>query len=75
MISEMEQLPWSDQYSSLNHNPWIQTLLAIYVAFTLICGTCLLSGICLFERFGGDPQKRNLQNQVINSFLDHFSYE
>ncbi len=45
-------------------NPWIIAVLGFLIIISLIFGTILHGAGILYERYGGDPQKRGLTNQV-----------
>ncbi len=65
MISTITDIYWPEQIDS---NIWIswRILLVFFCIVTEIfgCGLCL--GICIYEKIGGDPQKRNIMNQLIS---------
>ncbi len=55
-------LSWIDPYFTLNLKS--KSILASYIVIVLLIGTLLNVGIVSFERYGADPQKRGLTNQV-----------
>ncbi len=55
-------LTWKDPVSELSSLHC--SLLGIILVFSYIFGYITLPPILSFERFGGDPQKRGLNNQV-----------
>ena len=62
----------------IQHNPlpvsFPQTVFVVsyiaFVLFVLFVGTALHAGIISFERYGGDPQKRGLVNEVTEAELN-----
>ncbi len=69
LITDIE-LNWNDPYDDLNFP--VRIALVILICSSLCIGTILLVGIVMFERNGGDPQKRGFVNQVdlCELFLD-----
>ncbi len=65
-------LSWTDPYSILEENPWLKACVGTLLVGALVVGTPLLLGITLFERFGGDPQKRGVLNQVRKLSIDKY---
>ncbi len=57
---------WTDPYSVLDGQVWIKVLIVVSQSLVLICGTGLYLGLLCHERFGEDPKKRGLLNQVYN---------
>ncbi len=57
-------LPWTDPYSHLNGHYWIKILIGMSQILALAVGSGLNAGIIHFERYGGDPMKRGVLNQV-----------
>ena len=53
---------WTDPYDNLNF--WTRVVIGILTPTLLVIGSVLLLGMISFERYGEDPQKRGLQNQV-----------
>ena len=61
------------QYQSFHENFYSATLSKTAYAFILfmthVIGPILLSGIIIFEKKGGDPQKRNIINRLLSLAL------
>ncbi len=63
-LTSIKMVLWSDPYKMLDGKVGFQWTLAIYVISVLIIGSLILLGMIIYEREGGDPQKRGLKNQV-----------
>jgi hypothetical protein len=55
---------WTDPYTELQDYPKLKAAILTIGILILSIGNLMLYGIVLFERFGGDPQKRSILNQV-----------
>ena len=64
-------MSWKDPYSLLDDCCVIKTVLASLILFKLVIGSYLLIVATLFERYGGDPQKRGLMNQVLSEEISN----
>ncbi len=53
---------WTDPYDSLNDG--VKIAIGILVGIMLIFGPIMILGMLSFEKYGEDPQKRGLLNQV-----------
>ncbi len=66
LVSNMEDPSWSDPYRTMDGSPWIKVGVTLAVIVILTSGSMLSLGVALYEKWGGDPHKRGLSNQVIN---------
>ena len=55
---------WKSPSRALDGKSGLKIIAACFMIFNWILGTFLYVGLILFERFGGDPMKRGLSNQV-----------
>jgi hypothetical protein len=55
---------WKDPYEKIYDHPELTVVIWFIGFLNIIVGNLMLLGIILFERFGGDPQKRSILNQV-----------
>ncbi len=62
-------LDWTDPYNQLNGNHGVKAMIITFQSISLMAWTVLAFGIISHERFGGDPQKRGLLNQVRNILM------
>ena len=62
-ISSIED-QFVDPYTLLDGQIVFKAFVGIYYLLSLATGTLLQVGIISYEKFGGDPQKRGLRNQV-----------
>ncbi len=62
-ISSIED-KFVDPYTLLDGQIVFKAFVGIYYLLSLATGTLLQVGIISYEKFGGDPQKRGLRNQV-----------
>ena len=58
------ELTWIDPYCYVYNRPWLRFLMGLLVIVISVFGTGLVWGLVMFERFGGDPQKRGILNQA-----------
>ncbi len=58
------ELTWTDPYGYVYDRPWLRFLMGLLVIVISGFGSVLVWGLVMFERFGGDPQKRGILNQV-----------
>ena len=58
------ELHWIDPYSSIQETLLYQIGIAGVIFIILAIGIPLNLGIMVFEKFGDDPQKRSVLNQV-----------
>ena len=58
-------LDWADPYDQLDGQLWIKSGIMVFQVCCLLIWTILGIGMVSYERFGEDPQKRGLGNQVI----------
>ncbi len=65
-ICELD-LTWTDPYRTLDDSPFFKVGIGLAIMVLLSVGTCFTLGIALFEKWGGDPQKRGLSNQLLYS--------
>ncbi len=66
LTSEFEDT-FVDPYSLLENQLFVRIGIGVYFSLILTIGTFLHIGIISYEKFGGDPQKRGIQNQVNNN--------
>ncbi len=64
---------WTDPYSIIQGTLSGQILMVFVLTAILVSGTMLHLGIMFYEKFGEDPQKRSLLNQVSHKLVS-FSY-
>ncbi len=57
-------LDWTDPYDQLDGHIAVTVSIVSYQAVCLLLWTIMGLGIVSYERFGEDPQKRGLSNQV-----------
>ncbi len=57
-------LDWIDPYN-LENRKWPKYIIVTFGLTLLLIGTILQFGIAFFEKYGGDPQKRSVINQVF----------
>ncbi len=62
-VSQVD-LNWKDPYEYVYDGFVLRTVLAVLICVVTAIGTILYLGLISFERFGGDPQKRGILNQV-----------
>ncbi len=60
---------WQDPYAIVYNNLWLKLILGVFVISITITGTLLVMGLISYEKFGGDPQKRGIFNQLIAQML------
>ncbi len=63
-VSDID-LKWSDPYKYLDGQIGLKVFLTLYGCFVLSAGTFMSGILICYEKFGGDPMKRGLSNQVI----------
>ncbi len=57
-------LDWNDKYDFLRGKPGPKILLAVMVTLSYLIGTFLTLAQIFYEKYGEDPQKSSLVNQV-----------
>ena len=62
-------LDWSDPFDIFNDYPCIKVIQVVVSIIVLILGTCLLLGMISYEKYGEDPQKRGLFNQILSQIF------
>jgi hypothetical protein len=56
---------WKDPYDEIHEYPELKAVILWPISILiLIIGNLMLFGIIMFERYGGDPLKRSILNQV-----------
>ncbi len=55
---------WIDPHNLYEDRHWQAVFVGVYSVFLLLLGTPLHVGMILYERIGGDPQKRGISNKV-----------
>ena len=58
-------LDWSDPYRYLDGFTKTKYSILVSSIAYMIIGTLVIFCVIAFERYGGDPQKRSIQNQII----------
>ncbi len=71
-ISKLD-LGWKDPFAALNGFTITKIFIGLLIVGLLVSGTLLYIGITSFEKYGGDPQKRGLFNQVSLKKWNHFA--
>ncbi len=71
MISNVTNidLTWQDQFAIFDDYVWMKVIQVIVPIFVLILGTGLLLGMISFEKYGEDPRKRGLFNQLLSQLF------
>ncbi len=62
-------LTWSDPFEVFNDYLWIKIIQVAVPTLVLIIGTVLLLGMISYEKYGEDPQKRGLFNQLLSQLF------
>ncbi len=57
-------LDWEDRYSYFNNNIFPKIIWVSILTINYLIGSVFMLAIVVHERFGEDPQKRSLVNQV-----------
>ncbi len=58
-------LDWTDPYLDLDGYTQTKVTVLVSCIAYMIVGTLIVFCVIAFERNGGDPQKRSIQNQAI----------
>ena len=69
-FSEIQEI-WTDHYLQLKGYLTAKILLGLLILFILAGTTVLYGGMVLFEKFGGDSQKRGLLNQIHSQICEN----
>ncbi len=62
-------LTWSDPANVFSDYMWMKVIQVCVSVLVLILGTALILGMISFEKYGEDPQKRGLLNQLLSQLF------
>ncbi len=62
-------LTWSDPFNIFDDYLWIKIIQISVPIMSLVLGNALLLGMISYEKYGEDPQKRGLLNQIFSQLF------